>query len=114
MDTPKDTPTPQTPPIPPHSNEPLVLVAQNDQMYWMPHNPPKPPGVWRSLSRSKKSVTALLATVISIAAAIAKAFEVNIDTETLMTTLSPILAYIVGQGIADHGKEKAKIDKNIA
>ena len=93
-----DTPTPQTPPTPPHSNEPLVLVAQNDQMYWMPHNPQKPPGVWKSLSRSKKSVTALLATVISIA------------TETLMTTLSPILAYIVGQGIADHGKEKAKID----
>ena len=98
-------------PTPPHSDKTYALVVLNGQMHWMPHNPQKPPGVWRSLSRSKKSVTALIATAISAAAAIAKAFDVDIDTETLMTALSPILAYIVGQGIADHGKEKAKIDR---
>ena len=29
-----------------------------------------------------------------------------------MPILTPAIAYIVGQGIADHGKERAKVEKS--
>ena len=38
-------------------------------------------------------------------------YGLEIPTEELTTVLSPLLAYIVGQGIADVGKEKARIEK---
>ena len=34
----------------------------------------------------------------------------NISTEELMPILAPLIAYIVGQGIADNGKERAKVE----
>ena len=36
----------------------------------------------------------------------------NLDPEALTTILAPVLAYIVGQGVADHGKEKARMEKS--
>lgn len=35
----------------------------------------------------------------------------DLDPESVMAIVSPIMAYIVGQGVADVGKEKAKIEK---
>ena len=34
----------------------------------------------------------------------------DVSTEELLPIISPLMAYIVGQGIADHGKEKAKAE----
>ena len=59
------------------------------------------------LFKSKKALTAIAGVIIAIAA---KA-GLEISTEELMPILAPLMAYIVGQGIADHGKERAKVEK---
>ena len=59
------------------------------------------------LLKSKKALTAIAGVIIAIAA---KA-GLDMSTDELMPILSPLMAYIVGQGIADHGKERAKIEK---
>ena len=62
--------------------------------------------MFKSLFTSKKFVTALVST---IAAALATQ-GYNMPVDTVMAMLTPIMAYVVGQGIADNGKEKAKIE----
>lgn len=59
------------------------------------------------LFKSKKALTAIAGVIIAIAA---KA-GLDLSTDELMPILTPLMAYIVGQGIADHGKERAKIEK---
>ena len=63
--------------------------------------------VLADLFKSKKALTAIAAVIIAIAA---KA-GLDLSTDELMPILTPLMAYIVGQGIADHGKERAKIEK---
>ena len=58
------------------------------------------------LFRSKKALTALAGTIVALAARLGW----DISPDELMPILSPLMAYIVGQGIADHGKERAKIE----
>jgi hypothetical protein len=53
---------------------------------------------------SKKAIAALLAT----AAAIAGKLGYNLDTESILTITGPLMAYIVSQGIADHGAQGLK------
>ena len=57
--------------------------------------------------RSKKFQAAVIGVIV---AGIAE-LGLNVPPETVTTIVSPFLAYIVGQGIADHGKERAKIEK---
>jgi hypothetical protein len=64
----------------------------------------------KSLLRSKK----FIASLIGLAAGIAAHFGWQLDEASIMTMLSPILAYIVGQGMADLGKEKAKVERGEA
>lgn len=64
------------------------------------------PQVLADLFTSKKFLAALLGLVVVIV----NHFGMNLDTDALMTALSPIIAYIVGQGIADHGKEQAIVN----
>ena len=59
------------------------------------------------LIKSKKALTAIAAVIIAVAA---KAGW-DVSTDELMPILTPLMAYIVGQGIADHGKERAKVEK---
>ena len=61
----------------------------------------------RGLLESKKAIAAIAATLVAI---LGKA-GLEVSTEELMPILTPLMAYIVGQGIADHGKERAKIEK---
>ena len=58
--------------------------------------------------KSKKALTAF---ATMIAAALAK-FGLDISTDELIPILTPLVAYIVGQGIADTGKERAKVEAN--
>ena len=59
------------------------------------------------LFKSKKALTAMAAVIVGLAAKLG----LDISTDELLPILSPLMAYIVGQGIADHGKERAKIEK---
>lgn len=59
----------------------------------------------KELLTSKKFQVALAAMI----AAILARWGWNVDLETIMTVLSPLMLYIVGQAAADHGKEVAKI-----
>lgn len=34
----------------------------------------------------------------------------NVDSETVGLIVTPIIAAIIGQGVADHGKEAAKVE----
>lgn len=53
----------------------------------------------------KKKLSAAIAGVIVSLAAFA---GLDLDVEQVATVIAPIVAYIVGQGIADNGKEAAK------
>ena len=58
------------------------------------------------LFQSKKALAAMAAVIVGLAAKLG--FEIS--TDELLPILSPLMAYIVGQGIADHGKERAKVE----
>ena len=60
----------------------------------------------KALLKSKKFLMAIL----GVAVAIAARFGLNLDTAALYAVVSPIIAYIIGQGLADTGKEKAMIE----
>lgn len=55
---------------------------------------------------SKKFLAAVVGLIVGFAAK----KGLDLDTESLMAILSPILAYILGQGVADMGKEKVKAE----
>lgn len=65
--------------------------------------------VIKELLRSKKFVTSIIATVVAVLGT----FGFHVDEASLAMVLSPFLAFIVGQGIADTGKEKAKTEEKI-
>jgi hypothetical protein len=56
--------------------------------------------------QSKKFQAAMAALIVAITAELA----FNLDEQTVLTIISPILTYIGGQAIADIGKERAIID----
>jgi hypothetical protein len=56
--------------------------------------------------QSKKFQAAMAALIVAITAE----FAFDLDEQTVLTIISPILAYIGGQAIADIGKEKAIAD----
>ena len=58
---------------------------------------------------SKKFKATLLGVAVALVQGFLEWFGFEIPPETLTASLSPILAYIVGQGIADHGKEREKV-----
>ena len=59
----------------------------------------------KELFTSKKFITALIG---GLAAFISAMFDV--DSDKIMAILTPFVTYIAAQGIADHGKSKAKIE----
>lgn len=56
---------------------------------------------------SKKFIVAVSGTIVALVAKIG----LNLPVEDVATVLSPIIAYIIGQGWADSGKEAAKLSK---
>jgi hypothetical protein len=60
----------------------------------------------KTLFTSKKFLVALVGLVVATTAH----FGLNLDEAAILTLLTPILAYIGAQGIADFGKEKAKVE----
>ena len=58
------------------------------------------------ICQSKKALTAIATMLVGGLAHLGW----NMTTADILPILSPLMAYIVGQGIADHGKERAKIE----
>lgn len=58
------------------------------------------------LLRSKKFVAAIAGVIVAGAARIGW----DLDVDAVLTIISPILAAILGQGLSDLGKERAKAD----
>jgi hypothetical protein len=54
----------------------------------------------RSMASSKKAVSAAAGVIV----AVALKWGLELDTESVAAVISPIVAYILGQGIADFGK----------
>ena len=61
----------------------------------------------RDMLRSKKAVAMIVGLIVSLAGKVG----LDLPTEDLTAVLSPVLAYIVGQGVADVGKEKARVEQ---
>lgn len=60
----------------------------------------------KSLLTSKKFLVAALACIVW---GVGK-LGVHLDNDALLGAVTPLWAFVIGQGIADHGKEAAKID----
>lgn len=54
---------------------------------------------------------AFAATLAALFALLNKALNLGIDDQTVQMIVGAIVVYIFGQGIADNGKEKAKIEQ---
>ena len=65
--------------------------------------------ILRDMLQSKKFLAAVAGVLVGIAGRIG----LELETESLMAVLSPIVAYIFGQGIADAGKEAARGDRRV-
>lgn len=61
----------------------------------------------KELLSSKKFVAMIVGLVMSIATK----YVPGLDEETTYQIVGLVIAYILGQGVADAGKEKAKIEK---
>ena len=59
-----------------------------------------------ALITSRKFLAAIAGVIIPLL----KKVGVELDLEALIMIESVIVAFIIGQGIADHGKEKARIE----
>ena len=59
----------------------------------------------RAMFGSKKFLAAAVGVIVGVAGQ----YGLDIPAQELTVVLSPVLAYIVGQGVADAGKEKARV-----
>lgn len=57
---------------------------------------------------SKKFLASIVGMVVGLVAKLG----IELDTESVMACISPILMFILGQGVSDMGKEKAKVELN--
>ena len=60
------------------------------------------------LLSSKKAVATLAGVLVAIAAKVG----IGLEPDAVAAIVSPILAYILGLGIADHGKEAERLRRN--
>lgn len=61
------------------------------------------------LLNSKRFVAAVVAAIVAAGGKL----ELNWSTETVALVVAPFVAYIGSQAVADHGKEKARIENGI-
>ena len=64
----------------------------------------------KAISDLFQSKKALIAIATMLAGGLAH-LGWNMTTADILPILSPLMAYIVGQGIADHGKERVKVER---
>lgn len=66
--------------------------------------------VLKQLLSSKKLVAAAIGVIVAVGGRLG----LDLSTEDVALIVGPIVAYILGQGIADHGKEAAKVKQGDA
>lgn len=66
------------------------------------------PDVLRTALASKKFLAFLVTLVVVVGNAILKRFGLELDNEQVALIVGAGAAYILAQGVADHGKEAAK------
>jgi len=59
----------------------------------------------KDLLRSKKALMAIATMIVAAGGKLG----LDLNADELLPILAPLMAYVVGQGIADSGKEAAKI-----
>ena len=59
----------------------------------------------KGLLSSKKALAAIAGVVVTLVGKLG----LDLDTDALVLLITPIVAFVVGQGIADNGKEAAKV-----
>lgn len=59
----------------------------------------------KGLLSSKKALAAIAGVVVALVGKLG----IDLDTDALVILITPIVAFVVGQGIADNGKEAAKV-----
>jgi hypothetical protein len=69
--------------------------------------------IWQVIKEAATSKKFIM-TVAGVVTAAALKINLDISTEAVATILSPLLAYLIGQGWADSGKEAAKIEGAVA
>jgi hypothetical protein len=67
--------------------------------------------MWKLLAEVLTSKKAL-ATVAGLIVAGAAKYGFGLEESTVIEILAAVAAYVIGQGIADNGKEAAKIEQN--
>lgn len=65
--------------------------------------------IWQVIKEAATSKK-FIVTVAGVIAAAAMKINLELSTEAVATILAPIVAYIIGQGWADSGKEAAKVE----
>jgi uncharacterized membrane protein len=68
----------------------------------------------KDLIASKKFTAALIGILVVIAQAVLAKLHVNVSDTQVTSMLAMLGTYILGQGIADHGKEAALINADAA
>ena len=63
----------------------------------------------KSLLGSKKFIASTVGVIVALVAKLG----IELDTEAVALVISPILAYILGQGVADHGKGRVENVLNV-
>lgn len=61
----------------------------------------------RELLSSKKFIAALVSAIIAVAGK----YGFQLDEATIYLFIGPFITYIVGQGIADHGKNSPELER---
>lgn len=61
-------------------------------------------GAIKAMFGSKKFLASVVGMVVGLVAKVG----IELDTDAVMAVLSPVLAFVLGQGIADAGKEAKK------
>lgn len=69
--------------------------------------------IWLTI---KEAITSkkFIAAVAGILVALAARRGLNLDPDSVQNVIYVIVAYLVGQGIADHGKEAAKVQGTVS
>jgi len=63
--------------------------------------------VIKELFKSKKFVASLVGVIVVV---VDKTVGLQLPEDTVTQVVALLAAYVVGQGLADHGKEKAKVE----
>lgn len=67
----------------------------------------------KALTSSKKAMASVVTGIIALVAPTARRHGVDITPEVVEQIIVVGSAYVVGQGIADHGKEAARVNMGI-